>query len=96
MNERGLRPTYEQVIEFYLKDDVSDVLWELSNTRPLRFFYHTDMDFTTRGAKAASIRLHCLASRQEFCDAIRAAARRPSSRSSACKRASTGGAGPTT
>ncbi len=76
MNERGLRPTYEQVIEFYLKDDVSDVLWELSNTRPLRFFYHTDMDFTTRGAKAASIRLHCLASRQEFCDAIRAAARR--------------------
>ncbi len=60
------KPSFQEVIDFYLRDDVSDALWEMSNRRPLRFYYHTDMDFSKHGAKAKSIGLHCVESCEEF------------------------------
>ncbi len=64
-------PSYEDVISFYLRDDVSDVLWRLSQRRQLRFFYHAKVDFRQHGAKARSIRLHCEESIGSFRDRIK-------------------------
>jgi hypothetical protein len=58
--------SYRDAIAFYLRDDVSCALWELSNRRPLTFHYHSDADFRPHGSKAKAVTFHCLPSVEDF------------------------------
>ena len=70
-------PSRDDVMAFYLRDDVSRVLWEIAQRRALRFYYHTDEDIRSPGAKARRISLHCVDSPEGLCkritDAVRTA-----------------------
>jgi hypothetical protein len=70
------RPSYETVVRYYLRDDVSDFFWRLCQTRRLKFFHHCDTD--PRGparARPRSIALHCVPTVEELRDRVVAAAR---------------------
>lgn len=69
-------PSYEEAIAFYLRPDICDVLWGLSNRRALRFYYHSDVDFVSHGVKASAVTIHCPRTRKDFCDAVSEAAGR--------------------
>ena len=46
-----MKPTYQKVIDFYLRDDISAVFWAISNTRRLRFYYDAVEDIRQPGAR---------------------------------------------
>ncbi len=75
MTEALERPSYDQVVRYYLRDDVSGFFWRLCQRRPLKFFHHCDTDprASTR-ARPRAISVHCVASVEELCDRILAAA----------------------
>jgi hypothetical protein len=52
-------PTYEQTIEYYLREDVSTFLWQLSQTRQLKFFHHCNSDIRLTREPPKAIRFHC-------------------------------------
>ncbi|UCC68561.1 MAG: hypothetical protein JSV79_01085 [Armatimonadota bacterium] len=62
----GRVPSREDVMAFYLREDVSYVLWEIAQRRTLRFYYHTDDDIRKRGAKVRRISFHCMDSPEEM------------------------------
>ena len=64
-------PTYEEVVAYYLREDVSHVFWEICRRRPLRFHYHSDVVLDKHGTKARSTVLHCIPTLEEFRDRIR-------------------------
>ncbi len=57
-------PSYTEVIAYYLREDVSHLLWVLSNQRRLTFFFHSDVDLSRGDADSHrtphGIRIHCL------------------------------------
>jgi hypothetical protein len=63
-------PSPEEVLAYYIREDVSQVLWEMSRRRVLRFYYRTDTDIRVPHAKAECVSLHCLKSVDEFRDRV--------------------------
>jgi len=63
-------PSPGDVLAYYIRGDVSQVLWETSRRRVLRFYYRTDKDIRVPHAKAECVSLHCLNSVDEFCDRV--------------------------
>ena len=57
------RPSYEEAIQYYLRDDVAHFFWQLAQRRQLKFFHHceTDPKGPTR-PKPRGIVLHCVES----------------------------------
>lgn len=68
-------PSREDVMAFYLREDVSHVLWEIAQRRALRFYYHTDDDIRSRGAKVRHVTFHCVDSPEEMSKRMTAAVR---------------------
>jgi hypothetical protein len=62
--------TRDQVLAYYLREDVSDALWRLCLRRPLRFFYQSDADLRRQRGPARSCVLHCLSTPGAFRDTI--------------------------
>ena len=52
--------THDQVIAYYTRDDVMQLLWRLCQTRRLTFHYRSDQDFRRQGAKADTAGFHCV------------------------------------
>jgi hypothetical protein len=63
----------DEVMAFYLREDVSHVLWGIAQRRTLRFYYHTDDDIRSRGAKIRRVSFHCVDSPEEMCRQMAAA-----------------------
>jgi hypothetical protein len=63
-------PTYREVIDFYLRVDVSEALWQMSCRRVLKFFYFSEADISIHGTKAKQTTLHCLPNSEAFRDRI--------------------------
>ena len=59
-------PAPEQIRAYYLRDDISRALWDLSRRRPLKFYYRTDEDMRRPHARPEFTTLHCLDSPDEF------------------------------
>jgi len=68
-------PSYHQAIDYYFREDVSQLMWELSNQRPLKFFYYSEVDLRESRRTPLGIKLHCVESIAKFKDRIRAVAR---------------------
>jgi hypothetical protein len=69
----GRMPSRDEVMAFYSREDVSHVLWEIAQRRTLRFYYHTDDDIRSRGAKVRRVSFHCVDSPEEMCRQMTAA-----------------------
>ncbi len=63
----GRAPTRDDVMAFYSREDLSQVLWEIAQRRTLRFYYHTDDDIRSHGAKVRRVSFHCVDSPEEMC-----------------------------
>ena len=71
-------PTHKQVIDYYLRPDTSQFIWELARRRPLKFYYHSDVDLSRGDVHAHhtphGIKLHCVPSVGELRTKIQEAA----------------------
>ena len=46
-------PSYAEAVAYYLREDVTHLLWDLSRIRPLTFYYRSDVDLSSgEGRKA--------------------------------------------
>ncbi len=60
-------PQYKDIIEYYLRDDVLAFLWQLSQTRHLKFFHHCGSDLRTHlRDKPEGISIHCIKSIEDL------------------------------
>ena len=67
-------PSYEDVIAYYLRDDVAEFFWRLSQSRQLKFFHHCETDPQARTrARPQAISIHCPATVGELCESVQAA-----------------------
>lgn len=68
-------PSYEDAIAYYLRDDVAEFFWRLSQSRQLKFFHHCETDpQADRRAKPQAVAIHCPATVAELGEGIRTVA----------------------
>lgn len=60
------KPTYARCMEYYLRPDVLNALWEVSRRRALRFHYYCPGDIRAPHAPTLHTTLHCLADPAEL------------------------------
>jgi hypothetical protein len=63
-------PSYRDAVGFYLREDVSEVLWQMSRRRVLKFFYFADDDIKMHGTKARHLKIHCFGTPGDLRDRI--------------------------
>ena len=78
MDAKAETPTYAEAIAYYLREDVSEVLWSLSRRRLLNFYYYCDRGIQDEGAVTHRKAFHCLPDAEAFRRQVTAAAARVS------------------
>ncbi len=68
-------PSYADIVDYYLRDDVSVALFELARSRRLKFFHHCETDPTRAPrARPRGTTLHCVESAAALRERVREAA----------------------
>lgn len=71
MTDLPKKPSYEDVIAYYMREDVSEFFWRLAQSRQLKFFHHCETDPQARTrARPQAIAVHCPATVAELCERV--------------------------